>query len=176
MADAHLNLGNLYLEREQPKQAITHYEAAAQLRQGWEKALDALEIARGRLAAQAPGVPGTNVRGNAKVTPPVRSAPAGDLDNPIDPVTHAAFLSNLHHATIVAEETGRLLQKVIGEELEPAIKELSAGLMHARGPRSELDSTLGRFETAIGRMRTAREALSGYVDHIEEIGQNFPTR
>ena len=175
-ADAHLNLGNLYLEREQPKQAIAHYEAAAQIRQNWEKALDALGNARAMLAAQTPGVPATAVRGSSTATAPVRSAPAGvsNPDAPIDPVKHGAFLSNLHHATIVAEETGRVLQKVVGEELEPVIKELSAALMQSKGSRGELDSILGRFELALNRMRTAREALKGYVDHIEEMGESFP--
>jgi tetratricopeptide (TPR) repeat protein len=176
-ADAHLNLGNLYLEREQPKLAISQYEAAAQLRQGWDKALDALEIAREMLAAQTPGVPGTAVRGSS-TTASVRSAPAAgsELDHLVDPETHAAFLTNLHNATIVTEETGRLLQLVVGEELEPAIKELSSVLMHAKGSRGELDGALGRLETALSRMRTAREALAGYVDRIEGMGEHFPGR
>ena len=176
MADAHLNLANLYLEREQPKHAITHYEAAGQLRQGWEKALDGLEQARHMLATQSSGAPGTSVRSNSASS--VRAAPAAghDLDHPVDPVTHAVFLSNLHHATIVAEETGRLLQKVVGEELEPVIKELSAALLHSQGSRGELETTLNRFESALSRMRTAREALAGYVDRVEEMGEAFPAR
>jgi Tfp pilus assembly protein PilF len=176
MADAHLNLANLYIEREQPKQAITHYEAAAQLRLGWEKAFDGLEHARAMLAAQTPGEPGTPVRGSSTTMASVRSAPAygGDVDHLVDPITHAAFLSNLHHATIIAEETGRLLQMVVGEELEPAIKELSSALLYSQGSRGELDGPVGRFESALSRMRTAREALAGYVDRLEEMGESFP--
>ena len=176
MADAHLNLANLYFEREQPKQAITHYEAAGQLRKGWEKALDGLEQARKMLTAQSPAVPGTPVRNNSTAT--VRNSPVagGDLDHPVDPITHATFLSNLHHATIVAEETGRLLQMVVGEELEPVIKELSSALLHSQGSRGELEITLNRFESALNRMRTAREALAGYVDRVEELEKSFPAR
>ena len=176
-ADAHLNLGNLYLEREQPKQAISQYEAAAQLRQGWDKALDALKIAREMLAAQTPGVPGTAVWGSSTVAA-ARPAPVAvnDPDHLVDPETHAAFLSNLHNATIVTEETGRLLQMVVGKELEPAIKDLSSVLMHSQGSRGELDGALGRLEIALSRMRTARAALAGYVDRIEEMGENFPGR
>jgi tetratricopeptide (TPR) repeat protein len=176
-ADAHLNLGNLYLEREQPKLAISQYEAAIQLRQGWDKALDALEVAREMLAAQSPGVPGTAVRGSSTATP-ARAAPSAvaNPDQMVDPETHATFLTNLHHATIVTEETGRLLQMVVGEELEPAIKDLSSALMHSQGSRGELDGILGRFEVALSRMKTAREALAGYVDRIEEMGEHFPGR
>jgi tetratricopeptide (TPR) repeat protein len=175
--DAHLNLGNLYLEREQPKLAIAQYEAAAQLRPGWDKALDALEVAREMLAEQTPGVPGTAVRGSSTAaTARVAPAAGAELDRMVDPETHATFLTNLHNAAIVAEETGRLLQMVVGEELEPAIKDLSAALMHAHGSRGELDGVLGRFEVALSRMRTAREALTGYVDRVEEMGEHFPRR
>ena len=65
---------------------------------------------------------------------------------------------------------------VVGEELEPVIKDLSSALMHAHGSRGELDGILGRFEAALSRMRTAREALAGYVDRIEEMGDHFPGR
>ena len=176
MADAHLNLGNLYLEREQPRQAITHYEAAVQLRQGWDKALDALEHARAMLTAQTPAAPGTQIMGTSTATLRSTTALGNELDHPVDPVTHAAFLTSLHHSTIVTEETGRLLQKVVGEELEPVIKELSAALLHSQGSRSDLDGILGRFESALHRMRAAREALTGYVNRIEEFGESFPAR
>ena len=121
-------------------------------------------------------MPGTAVRGSSTVAAPRAAVALANPDHMVDPEVHAAFLSNLHQATIVTEETGRLLQMVVGEELEPAIKDLSSALMHSKGSRGELDGILGRFETALSRMRTARAALAGYVDRIEEMGQHFPGR
>jgi hypothetical protein len=104
-------------------------------------------------------------------------APVGpDLDRMVDPVAHGNFLSTLHQATVVTEETGRLLQKIISEEVEPVIKELSAVLLHASGSRGELDACLQKFETAMGRMRSAHGALKTAVTKVEEIGERFPTR
>jgi Flp pilus assembly protein TadD len=174
MADAHLNLGNLYLEREQPRQALYHYEQAVALRGGWEKALDGIDQAKAALAgatAAKSAAPGTQVV-------PIRAAApaAADLDRMVDPMAHGAFLSNLHQATIVSEETGRLLQKIVGEEVEPVLKELSAVLLHTHGSRGELDGCLTKFETALNRMRTAHQALKTAVGKIEEIGDRFPTK
>ncbi|MFO0843952.1 MAG: tetratricopeptide repeat protein [Gemmataceae bacterium] len=173
MADAHLNLANLLLERNKPRDALHHYEQAQQLRPGWEKSLDGIAEAKGVIAAEKAGkeaAPGTPVG-------PARAAtPGGDLDRMIDPVVHGAFLSNLHQAAIVSEETGRLLQKVVGEEVEPVVKELSTVLLHKHGSRGELDACLSKFEAALNRMRTAHQALKTAVGKVEEIGTRFPTR
>ena len=74
------------------------------------------------------------------------------------------------------EETGRLLQKIVAEEVEPVIKELSAVLLHSSGSRSELDNTLTKFETAMNRMKSAHTALKTAVGKVEEVGENFPTK
>lgn len=174
MADAHLNLGNLYLEREQARQALIHYEQALQLRAGWEKALDGIDQAKTALAAEAAGKAGG---ANSQQQALRANVSAGtDMDRMVDPMIHGVFLSNLHQATIVGEETGRLLQKIVGEEVEPVIKELSTVLLHTHGSRGELDSCLSKFETALNRMRTAHQALKTAVHKIEEIGERFPTK
>src|SRR5262249_45088016 len=142
MADAHLNLGNLYLEREHPRMALHHYEQAAQLRPGWDKAIDGMDQSKAALAGEAPAqeaaeaIPGT---------PAARPGSGIEADRLVDPIAHGAFLSNLHQATIVAEETGRLLQMIIGEEGEPVIKELATVLVHNQGPRSGLGGCLAQF-------------------------------
>lgn len=172
MADTHLNLGNLYLERQQPRQALIHYESALQLRPNWEKALDGIDQSRAALAGES-----SPSKASATTVPPQRvSSTSPDMDRMVDPVLHGTFLSNLHQATIVGEETGRLLQKIVGDEVEPVIKELSAVLLHTHGSRSELDNCLTKFETALNRMRTAHQALKTAVDKIGEIGDRFPTR
>ncbi len=148
MADAHLNVGNLQMEKNQPKMALQHYEQALQLRPKWEKALDGIATAKAVIEGTAPPAPDDSAPGTI---PRVSATPAADLDRMIDPVTHANFLTTLHQATISSEETGRLVQKIIGEEIEPVINELSRVLLNAGGSRSELDACVTRFETALSR-------------------------
>ena len=129
MADAHLNLGNLYMERDQPRQAISHYEsghqAAARLGKGGRQPGASPRRRRGGQASATAPAPGTQANAQDRAT-----APKADIDRLVDPVTHDTFLSNLHQISVVAEETGRLLQKVVAEELEPVLKELSTALLH----------------------------------------------
>src|SRR5262249_45978690 len=100
---------------------------------------------------------------------------AQDMDRMVDPVTHATFLTALHQATIVSEETGRLLQKIVAEAIEPGPKELSSALVHPHGPRSELDACVTKFEAALNRMRTVRQGMQGTINKLEEVGERFPT-
>lgn len=171
MADAHLNLANLYLEREQHRLALQHYEQAAQLRPGWEKAAEGVAQAKGALEAPTPA--GAGQTGGSSATH--RAGVVVDQDRLVDPIQHATFLTNLHQSTIVYEETGRLLQKIVGEEIEPVIKELSSALLHRGGSRSELEACIGKFESALGRMKTAHQALKSQAGKIEEFGEKFPT-
>jgi hypothetical protein len=71
----------------------------------------------------------------------------------------------------VAEDTGRLLQRILAEEVEPVLKELSTVLLHTHGSRSELDTCLTRFESALLGMRTAHDALKKAVGRVTEIGE-----
>jgi tetratricopeptide (TPR) repeat protein len=160
MADAHLNLGNIFLEKEQYRQAAQHYETALELRPGWEKALDGLDHAR-----EAQAQPAEEGPQGAVVQP---AAQAQD-DIPVDPVTHGALLTGLNQTSGVGDETGRMLQKILIEEVEPAIKELSNVLLHS-GSRGELDSCLTHFETALQRLRTTRQALKNQMARLKEIG------
>ncbi len=175
LGDAHLNLANLYMERQQSRLALQHYEQALQLRPGWEKALNGIDQARAAILAET-GTP-VAVASGSNPQVPVRVAPVGpDLDRQVDPVAHGNFLSALHQATVTTEETGRLLQKIISEEVEPVVKELSAVLLHSTGSRAELEGCLQKFEAALGRMRSAHGALKTAVTKVEEIGERFPTR
>ncbi|MFO0929536.1 MAG: tetratricopeptide repeat protein [Gemmataceae bacterium] len=175
MPDAHLNLANLYLERDDPRHALIHYQQAAELRPGWQKAIEGAEHAR--LAAAGEPLPLQATGAAASAASPVRAAPppGSDMDRNVDPVFHGVFLSNLHQASIVTEETTRVLQKISGDEVEPAIKELSAELLHSQGSRGQLDACLTRFEGALTRLRAAQQALKSAVDKLEEMGNHFPT-
>jgi tetratricopeptide (TPR) repeat protein len=165
MADAHLNLGNIFLEKDMFRPAIQHYEQALAIRPGWDKALDGLTNAK---AGMSPG--------ERPAAPPATAArSAGHLDHPVDPVSHGPFLTTLHQATIVAEETGRSLAHILNDEIEPAIKELSNALLHPHGPRSELEACVNRFETALSKMRSTRQALKSQVTRLADQGEHFPT-
>jgi tetratricopeptide (TPR) repeat protein len=173
MADAHLNMGNLYMEKDQPRMALQHYEEAQKLRPTWDKAIAGIESAQEALAiVEAAAAPTASVAGTQAKVP----VPGSDLDRLVDPVVHATFLTNLHQSTISSEETGRLLQKIIGEEIEPAITDLSRALLNTGGSRGELDASVTRFETALNRMRTAHQVLKGSVGKLGEIGEKFQDR
>jgi tetratricopeptide (TPR) repeat protein len=175
MADAHLNMGNLYMEKDQPRMALQHYEQALQIRPNWDKALDGVASAQAVISGV---VADTAADPNESSLQPLRAAPTGGgaLDRTVDPVSHATFLTTLHQATIVTEDTGRLLQKIVGEEIEPVVAELARVLLNSAGSRSELDACVTRFETALNRMHAAHEALKGSVTRVEEMGEKFPSK
>jgi len=174
MADAHLNLGNLYMEKQQPRQAIMHYEKALEVRSGWDKALDGLAAAREALGGES-GLETVVAKVDSNSSLPVKGS-ATEMDRLVDPVTHSHFLTTLHQATIVSEETGKLLASIIGEEIEPVIQELSRALLQQHGSRTDLDNCLTKFETALNRMKTAHQALKGTVRKLEDMNEKFPTK
>jgi tetratricopeptide (TPR) repeat protein len=170
MADAHLNLANLLLDKQQPRLALQHYQEALKLRPGWEKALDGQDQAQAALSGE-----GRDRAAAGAVTTPTVAVKAGaDLDRMVDPLVHQNYLTSLHQASIQVEDTARLVQKILGEEIEPAIKELSSALLHVHGPRSELDSSVQKFETALQRLKAAQTVLKNSVARGREIGEHPP--
>ena len=177
MADAHINIGNLYTEKGQPKMALHHYQLALEIRPNWEKALAAVASAQAVLSGDA-----DSPSEQAQTAHPAHAAHAvhappqvsSDLDRVIDPAAQADLLAGLHHATIATEDVGRLLQKIVGEEVEPVVAELARVLLHAPGGHSEVDACVTRFETALNRMRTAHQALKTSVGKLEKYGDQFP--
>jgi Tfp pilus assembly protein PilF len=168
MADAHLNLGNIYLDKQQYRLAGQHYQSALQIRPGWDKALGGLDQVQEALSP-APENPAS------EGAPMTAQAIAQDhKDLPVDPVTHGAFLTGLHQTTLVCEETGKLLHKILAEEIEPAIKDLSNVLLHTAGSRNELDTCLNRYETALSRLKTTRQAIQSQISRLGEIEKRFP--
>ena len=172
MADAHLNLANLYMERQQPRQALMHYEAALEVRTGWDKAIDGADAARDAIEAESAPAGDTTLN---KIATSATHPAVTDPDRVVDPVAHAIFLQTLNEATVNAEEAGRRLADVVGDEVEPAIQDLSRALLNSHGSRGELDTSLTKFEEALNRMKTAHQVLKGLVKKLEEIGGRFPT-
>jgi tetratricopeptide (TPR) repeat protein len=164
MVDAQLNLANLYMDKQQYRHAIQHYEEALKVRPTWEKAVDGLAHAKAALSGELPP---------QDAAPAARTA-SPNLDRTVDPVMHGVFLTALHQTTITTEDTGRLLQKILSEEIEPSIKELSACLLHSNAPRSELEGCITKFETAVQRARAAHNALKSAVAKLREQGERVP--
>src|SRR5262249_23486403 len=132
MSDAHYNLGNLYMEKEQWKQAVHHYNQALELRPDWEKAQRGLEQAEAAVAAQETSDEHLAAAA-AWAEGPVASGPASPKIDPerlVDPQLHGALLTSLHRATIDSETHGRSIVKIVETEVEPAIKELSSCLLY----------------------------------------------
>jgi len=176
MADAHLNLANVYMEKQQPRQALKHYEEALKVRAGWDKALDGMEAAQEAMDQETAESEAQQAQqpGSGTVNKAVVRATGADADRVVDPVLHATFLSALHQATVSSEEASQLLGKIVGEEIEPVIQELSRALLHSHGSRGELDACLTKFEAALTRMKTAHQVLKGSVAKVEEMGERFP--
>jgi tetratricopeptide (TPR) repeat protein len=170
MADAHLNLANLFLDKQQYRQALQFYEGALQVRPGWDRALEGREhvhgLMSGEIPASEPAAPG---RGPAKVV-----APAGDLDRVADPTLHGALLTALHQTTIISEEVGRQFQRILLEEVEPAIKELSSCLLYPEGPRSELDECVHKFEQALRHLQATQVTFKSNLTRLRQLGQTYP--
>jgi tetratricopeptide (TPR) repeat protein len=182
MADAHLNLANLYLEKEQFGLAMAHYKSALETRPNWEKAT------HGLLQAQAGHASLDKARTHSTVgTATVASetgeeaAPAAaplstatlDPERMVDPNIHGKLLTNLHRATIDSENFGRTFLKILEEEIEPAIKDLSSCLLYPNSPTSELDECVQKFEAAVQHMRNAQNSLQGSVERVRTIGEKL---
>jgi tetratricopeptide (TPR) repeat protein len=169
MADAHLNLANLYLDKQQHRQALQFYDQALQVRPGWDKALEGREHVQAVMSGDLPAAEPAAGRGPAKV-----AAPSGDLDRVADPTLHGALLTALHQTTIISEEVGRQFQRILLEEVEPAIKELSSCLLYPEGPRSELDECVQKFEQALQHLQATQVTFKSNLTRLRQLGRTYP--
>jgi tetratricopeptide (TPR) repeat protein len=165
MADAHHNLANLYFDKNQHRLALQHWEMALQIRPNWDKALEGMDRARAALSGEE-----HVAEGAAPKTAPVGNA----LDHAVDPAAHQDLLLTLYRTSKECEEFGRNLQKILGEEIDPAIKELSTCLLYPNGPRSELDACIQKFDAALQHMHTTRQNLQKSMGRLEELEDLFP--
>jgi tetratricopeptide (TPR) repeat protein len=169
MADAHLNLANVYYDKGQYRQALQHYEQALAVRAGWQKANEGLAQARAAIDREAVGVTEGEQGPISKI-----SRPSGtDLDKLVDPNVHGTALASMHQAAIDTEEQGRLFEQVLEQEIEPAIKDLSACLMYPEAARTDLGECVSRFETALENMRNIHQTLQGSVAKVRDQADKF---
>ena len=173
MSDAHLNLANLLFEKEQFRQAETHYQKALELRPGWEKAVDGLEAAREAAALEEnKGASGLVIGSSGRITKGGGSV----LDQTVDPTVHATLLTSLHQATIDAMDAGRLLQQILEKEVEPSIKDLSSCLLNAgAGGGGDLDECVKKFESALQHMRDTQAAVARRIAKLRDMEAQFPS-
>lgn len=168
MADAHLNLANIYLEKEQYNLAVAHYKQCLEIRPHWDKAENGLAQAEaGQSAGDRPA--GAAVAGGA--APKSQAAP--DPNRTVDPTFHGTMLTNLHKATIDSENQSRGFLKILEDEIEPAIKDLSSCLLYPNGSANELDDCVQKFESAIQSMRSAQSNLQTSIERVRNIGEKL---
>jgi tetratricopeptide (TPR) repeat protein len=169
MADAHYNLGNVFMEKGQASIAATHYKQALLLRPNWDKAQSGLAEVEAHLRelSRQPVVVDPDTAGAPVAPPPI------DMDRTVDPNAHGDLLAVVHKATIESEAHGREFLSVLENEIEPAIKELSSALLYHDTTAAELDQCVEKFETAIGRMRSAQKTLQLSVDRVHTLGDRL---
>jgi tetratricopeptide (TPR) repeat protein len=170
MADAYLNLANLFVEKQQYRQAIQQYDEALKLRPNWEKALEGRAYAQALLSGDTPaGAAGTTAPGSGG------KAAAVELERTVDPNIHAVLLSALNQGADVAGDMGRRYQKILGEEMEEAIKELSSCLLYPNKALGELDTCVTRFEQALDHMLTAQQNVEASIVRVQQLNAKFPS-
>jgi Tfp pilus assembly protein PilF len=178
MADAHLNLANLYLEKEQYGLAMAHYKSALDVRPHWDKAENGLAQAEAGMAALEQAKAPPTVASTDTAAVPVPAAPTApttslDPDRTVDPTLHGTLLTSLHKATIESENHGRIFLKILEDEIEPAIKDLSSCLLYPDSPTSELDQCVQKFESAIKNMRTCQSHLLSCIERVRNVGEKL---
>lgn len=169
MADAFLNLGNLYVEKQQYRQAIQSYDEALKVRPNWDKALDGRAYAQEQLTGDRPAAAASSAdqaSGGRSAIPE---------DKLVDPVGHSTLLTALSTGSEAVEELGRRFQRVLLDEMDYAIKELSSCLLYPDAPSSELDTCVSRFEQALDHMLAAQKELEAGITRIQKLNTQFPT-
>jgi tetratricopeptide (TPR) repeat protein len=166
MADAQLNLANLYVEKQQYRQAIQNYDEALKLRPNWDKALEGKAHAQALLAGDRPAAaPAAPSAGRATVSE----------DRMIDPNLHSPLLTALYTGSEAAEALGRNFQKVLLEEMDIAIKELSSCLLYPDAPTSELNACIDRFAGALDHVLAAQKNLEASITRLGNLNTQFPS-
>jgi tetratricopeptide (TPR) repeat protein len=169
MADANLNLANLFVDKQQYRQAIHYYDEALKLRPNWDKALEGRSHAQALLSGDRPAV---SHAAPTSGQPTGRSA--SELEKTVDPNLHALLLTALHTGAETAGDLGRQFQKVLAEELEQVIKDLSSCLLYPDGSMGELATCVRRFEEALTHMREAQKNMEAGVARIQQLNSQFP--
>jgi Tfp pilus assembly protein PilF len=174
MADAHYNLANLLLELSRYSQAITYYKHALEVHPHFEKAQAGLDQAMAALA-QSESTTEQHPSMKSDTHTPKPLLPSVDLNRLLDPQADGPVLSALHKATIVTENYGRDILKILEGEVEPAIKELSTVLLYPEKTSGELSDRVDRFESAMNSLRGMQRNIQLSVKKLRELGDRLTT-
>lgn len=172
MVDAHYNLANLLHDLGRMAQAAEHYKAVLALNPGFEAAkvgLQQVETAQHgsstRLAALVKAAPG----GSAPVTAPSPTGPhTVDPAQPVDPNLDGPIMGEVHRETVTQERTTRELTSVLEQDLEPALKNLSAALLYSNTSVTDLQEKLEKYQNAINRIKALQRAWQQNMQRIRE--------
>jgi hypothetical protein len=119
----------------------------------------ALQKESGQVVAKAPA------------TPSPTNKPSG-LANPerqLDPTLDAPVLSVLHKATVVSENYARDLCKLVEEEVEPSIKELSSTLLYPERSSASLSDRVAKFELALKSLKGLHVHLQTSIRRLHQL-------
>jgi tetratricopeptide (TPR) repeat protein len=155
MADAHYNLANIYLEKEQYPLALAHYRHALELRPTWEKAQRGLEAAE---AARQP-------HGEASSGPltPAPSRRTLDPDRLLDPNVHGLLLRDMHQAIIDMDRQGHQLVKILQDDVERVIRDLSNCLLFPNNPGNDLNGQIQKFNVVAALLQQIQQQLQKHM-------------
>lgn len=168
MHDAHFNLANLHMELEEYDQAMTHYKFALQLRPNWDKAAAGLEQAREALAEEE-----EREYRNRTIDQLAAHASKGDPERSPSPKRQDALLSSMQRAALDSESCGQHLQQILDNEIEPALKELSAYLLAPDASISELDPCVQKLEAAVQNLRGTHRTLLKGIEKVRALGDRL---
>ena len=96
-----------------------------------------------------------------------------DMDQPLDPRFDGPALQALHRTTVVSENACRDLGRILAEELEVAIKDLSSALLYSNTSVTDLSERLERFEKAMQRAQLAQKTWKQTLDKIHELNDKL---
>src|SRR5262249_50235734 len=159
MADAHYNLANLLLDLGRFSQAIAHYKHAMEVSPNFDKARVGLQQAEAALQAESGERPAAEPAG--------AKAPLINLERNLDPVIDGPVLTALHKTTIVSETYGRDFLKILEQDVEPAIKELSSTLLYDKAS-GELSDKIEHFEAAMASLQGMKKNLQLSIKKLRE--------
>ncbi|HMP01263.1 MAG TPA: tetratricopeptide repeat protein [Gemmatales bacterium] len=168
MVDTHYNLANLLQDLGRLPQALVHYREAVKLDSNFEAARVGVEQIE--LLVQS------EQQANAEKSSVIKRAPVTesklDMTHPLDPRFDGPALQALHRTTIVSENTCRDLARILEDELESAIKELSSALLY-NATATELADKLEKFERAMNRTRAVQKAWQQNMQKLRELNEKL---
>ncbi len=171
MADAYYNMGNIYLEREDYRDAMRCYEEAFEARPGWTKAEEAFAQAEEALLQEEDAQYASSNRPASSALIEESKRVAIDPSRVIDPDKHGQILDRVHAETKQALTKGEEYQKHLLQEMEPAIKELSAALLKTGS--SGLESAFQRFDKALSTLKEQHAKLIDLLFLIQMQSQKL---